>query len=57
MFLSANLEDLDLYKYVPFVDWQEEMFGRWAQRQSHNVALTGGSNGTTYNLSLTYNKQ
>jgi len=33
------------------------MFGRTAKRQSHNVSLAGGSNGTTYNLSLTYNKQ
>ncbi len=50
-------EDLDLYKSVPFLDWQDQMFGRNALRQSHNVSLTGGSAGTTYNLSLTYNKQ
>lgn len=50
-------EDLDLYKSVPFVDWQDQMFGRHAFRQSHNVSLTGGASGTTYNLSLTYNKQ
>ncbi|MGN6402344.1 MAG: TonB-dependent receptor plug domain-containing protein, partial [Flavisolibacter sp.] len=53
----GRFEDLDLYKYVPFADWQNEMFGRSAKRQSHNVSLAGGSNGTTYNLSLTYNKQ
>ncbi len=50
-------EDLDLYKSVPFVDWQEQMFGRDAFQQTHNVSLTGGNSNTTYNLSLTYNKQ
>src|SRR5688572_17792934 len=24
----GRFEDLDLYQYVPFVDWQEQMFGR-----------------------------
>ncbi|MBI1342281.1 MAG: SusC/RagA family TonB-linked outer membrane protein [Terrimonas sp.] len=50
-------EDLDLYKSVPFLDWQEEMFGRPAYRQSHNVSMAGGNGNTQYNLSLTYNKQ
>jgi TonB-dependent starch-binding outer membrane protein SusC len=53
----GRYEDLDLYKYVPFLDWQEELFGRDAYQQTHNVSLTGGNNATTYNLSLTYNKQ
>ena len=50
-------QDLDLYKSVPFVDWQDQMFGRNAFQQTHNVALTGGNAMTTYNLSLTYNAQ
>ena len=50
-------QDLDLYKSIPFVDWQEQMFGRNAMQQTHNVALTGGNALTTYNLSLTYNLQ
>jgi TonB-linked SusC/RagA family outer membrane protein len=53
----GRFEDLDLYKSVPFLDWQDQMFGRNALRQSHNVSLAGGNAGTTYNLSLTYNKQ
>jgi TonB-linked SusC/RagA family outer membrane protein len=48
-------EDLDLYKSVPPVDWQEEMFGRLAMMQTHNVGLSGGDQKTQYNLSLTYN--
>jgi len=50
-------KDLDLYKSVPFVDWQDQMFGRNAFQQTHNVALMGGNASTTYNLSLTYNAQ
>lgn len=50
-------QDLDLYRSIPFVDWQEQMFGRNALQQTHNVALTGGNALTTYNLSLTYNMQ
>jgi len=53
----GRFEDLDLYKSVPFLDWQEQMFGRNAMRQSHNVSLAGGNSGTNYSLSLTYNKQ
>jgi TonB-dependent starch-binding outer membrane protein SusC len=50
-------DDIELYKEVPFADWQEEMFGRLALRQSHNASLSGGNQSTQYNLSLTYNKQ
>ena len=53
----GRFEDLDLYQHVPFLDWQDQMFGRNAMRQSHNLSLTGGNAGTNYNLSLTYNKQ
>ena len=53
----GHFQDLGPYKEVPFVDWQEEMFGRLAFRQSHNVSLAGGNESTQYNLSLTYNKQ
>lgn len=50
-------EDLDLYQSIPPVDWQEEMFGRLALMQTHNVALTGGDQKTQYNVSATYNKE
>jgi TonB-dependent starch-binding outer membrane protein SusC len=53
----GRFEDLDLYRHVPFVDWQEEMFGKPALRHTHNVGLAGGNASTQYNLSLTYNKQ
>ena len=53
----GTFQDLELYKSVPFVDWQDQMFGRDAFQQTHNVSVGGGDNNTTYNLSLTYNMQ
>ncbi len=50
-------EDLELYKYVPMADWQDEMFGRDALMQTHNVSLVGGTAATKFNLSLTSNKE
>lgn len=45
------------YKNAPFINWQEEVFGRKAGYQNHNVAVSGGSQATTFNLSLTANKE
>jgi TonB-linked SusC/RagA family outer membrane protein len=50
-------EDLDLYKSVPFVDWQDEMFGRNALMQTHNISVAGGTAATKFNLSLTSNTE
>jgi TonB-linked SusC/RagA family outer membrane protein len=47
--------DLDLYKDAPFVDWQNQMFGRNAFMQTHNLSLTGGTETTKYNLSVSSN--
>ena len=54
---GRRFDSLTAYQNVPFVDWQEEMFGRNAKFQTHNVSLNGGNAGTTYNLSLTSNKE
>lgn len=45
-------EDLDIYKNMPNVDWQNELFGRDAWNKTHVVSLTGGSKTTTFNLNL-----
>lgn len=50
-------EDLELYKKAPFADWQEEMFGRNALMQTHNVSVVGGSVATKFNLSVTSNTE
>ena len=47
--------DLSLYKQAPFVDWQNQVFGRSAMQQTHNVSVSGGGEKTQFNLSLTYN--
>ena len=57
-FLSTygTWDDLSLYKQAPAVDWQNQVFGRSAFMQTHNVSISGGGDKTQFNLSLTYNK-
>ncbi|HVE60177.1 MAG TPA: TonB-dependent receptor [Chitinophagaceae bacterium] len=54
---GTTWDTLQNYKNIEFVDWQEEVFGRKAGYQNHNVALSGGSQNTTFNLSLTSNSE
>ena len=54
---GRTFDTLNVYKNTPGIDWQEEMFGRSALMQTHNVSLNGGKEGTTYNLSLTSNRE
>lgn len=35
--------DIAQYKQAPFVDWQDQVFGRPALMQTHNVDINGGS--------------
>ena len=44
-------------RQAPFVDWQDEVFGRDAFQQTHNISVAGGVKGTTYALSLTRNTE
>jgi TonB-linked SusC/RagA family outer membrane protein len=50
----GRFEDMDIYKNMPFVDWQDELFGRTAMSQNHTVALTGGTAATTFNLNVNH---
>lgn len=52
-----NWEALSKYHNVPGINWQQEMFGRDALMQTHNVAVTGGNAATKFNISLTKNIQ
>lgn len=54
---GTTWDTLSNYKDVPFIDWQEEVFGRKAGYQNHNIAVSGGTQNTTFNLSLTANKE
>ncbi len=54
----SNYDTIETYyKTLQGIDWQEETMGRNAIHASHNVSLTGGNANSTYNLSLTANKQ
>jgi TonB-linked SusC/RagA family outer membrane protein len=41
----------------PFTDWQDEVFGRDAFQQTHNITVSGGGKGTVYSLSVTSNRE
>jgi TonB-dependent starch-binding outer membrane protein SusC len=43
------------YKNMKAVNWQDEVFGRKAGYQNHNLSVNGGSEKTRYNISLTNN--
>ncbi len=56
--VMANYDTINTYyRNLSGIDWQEETMGKNALQQSHNVSLSGGTAATTYNLSLTANKQ
>ena len=54
---GTTWDTLQNYKNLPFINWQEEVFGRKAAFQNHNVSLSGGNAATSFNLSLTANKE
>jgi TonB-linked SusC/RagA family outer membrane protein len=54
---GTTWDTLQNFKNVPFIDWQDIMFGRRALFQTHNVSMVGGNASTTYNLSLTSNRE
>jgi TonB-dependent starch-binding outer membrane protein SusC len=54
---GTTWDTLSNYKNVDFINWQEEVFGRNAKFQNHNVSVNGGNQATSFNLSLTANKE
>lgn len=54
---GTTWDTLNIYKNLPPINWQEQVFGRNAQFQNHNINVSGGSATTTFNLSLTGNKE
>lgn len=47
-------DDLDLYKSIEPIDWQEDMFGANVLSQQHNISITGGNKATSFSVSGTY---
>ncbi len=54
---GSTWDTLNVYKNVAPINWQQKVFGRKALYQNHNVSVSGGSQSTTFNLSLTANKE
>lgn len=54
---GTTWDTLQNYKNVKPINWQDEVFGRSAAFQSHNLSLAGGSDKTSFNLSLTANRE
>jgi TonB-linked SusC/RagA family outer membrane protein len=51
----GKYDDLELYRYKPGTDWQEELFGDPKLSQYHNLSISGGTDKTKLSLSLTNN--
>ena len=47
-------DDLDIYKSIDAIDWQEDMFGADVLSTQQNVSLNGGNDKTKFSLSGTY---
>ena len=45
-------EDFDIYRSKSGSNWQDEVFGRTALIQNYNASVSGGSENTRFNLSL-----
>lgn len=54
---GTTWDTLNAYRDYPMINWQDEVFGRKAQFSQHNVSVSGGNASTTFNLSLTANKE
>lgn len=50
-------QDLDIYKNMPFKNWQDDVFGRSALNKTHVISLTGGTKTTTFNLNVSNTKE
>lgn len=54
---GTTWDTLNVYRNVPFVDWQGEIFGETGITTTHNLTASGGTNKLTYNFGYTYNNE
>lgn len=47
----GNFDDMDLYKNIETIDWQDQTFGRTGFAFNHNVSINGGSDKIKYTFS------
>ena len=50
----GNYQDLDLYRNVPYNDWQDLTFGRTGTSMNHSLSLNGGSDKMTYAFNFSH---
>lgn len=55
-YLSGEGKVLDDYRTMDSIDWQDQLY-HLALIQKHNVGISGGTEGTKYNVSFTYTGQ
>lgn len=48
----GTFEDLDIYKNIKNIDWQDRVFGRQALTNTQILSISGGTKATTYNFTL-----
>ncbi|TKC06726.1 TonB-dependent receptor [Pedobacter polaris] len=48
----GTFEDLEIYKNIPNIDWQDKVFGRKAFSNTQVLSLSGGTKTTTYNFTV-----
>jgi len=53
----GQFADMDLYRQMPMVNWQDQVFGRNAMAQNNTINVSGGVKGTTYSLTLNNNNE
>jgi TonB-dependent starch-binding outer membrane protein SusC len=54
---GSYFDTLSVYKDRENISWQDKVFGRDAAYQNHNIAISGGTDKTNYNLSFTRNDE
>jgi TonB-dependent starch-binding outer membrane protein SusC len=54
---GSTFDTLSVYKNKDALSWQDKVFGQQAMYQNHNLAISGGTEKTNYNLSLTRNAE
>lgn len=54
---GTTWDTLNVYKNINPLSWQDLVFGRNARFQNHNASLSGGNQSTSFNLSLTANRE
>lgn len=50
----GNYQDLDLYRNVPYNDWQDLTFGRTGNSVNHSLSLNGGSDKINYAFNFSH---